>query len=60
MEESDFRRQQEEVDGVRWMDLDRCIQGVEANSFLHCIEMEELLMVRDAVVSQKISGFDKC
>ena len=56
----DFRLQQEEVDEVRWMDLDRCIQGVEATSFLHCIEREELLMVRDAILSQKISGFDKC
>ena len=48
LEETDFRLQQEEVDSVRWMDLDLCMKGVEENTFRHCIEMEELLMVRDA------------
>ena len=50
LEEEEFRLQPEEVDSVRWMDFAQCIQAVEANSFLHCIEMEELLMVRDAVM----------
>ena len=50
LEEKEFRLQPEEVDSVRWMDFAQCIQAVEANSFLHCIEMEELLMVRDAVM----------
>lgn len=52
LEETDFRLQQEEVDSVRWMDLTECMQAVEDNSFRHCIEMEELLMVRDAVMER--------
>ena len=50
LEETDFRLQQEEVDSVRWMDLTECMQAVEVNSFRHCIEMEELLMVKNAVM----------
>ena len=50
LEETDFCLQQEEVEGVRWMDLTECMQAVKDNSFRHCIEMEELLMVRDAVM----------
>lgn len=50
LEESGFRLQREEVESVRWMDLDLCLRGVEENSFRHCIETEELLMVRDAAL----------
>ena len=53
LEETDFCLQREEVDSVRWMDLDLCMQGVKENSFPNCIEMEELLMVRDAAQSLK-------
>ena len=53
LEDTDFCLQQEEVDSVRWMDLDLCMQGVKENSFPNCIEMEELLMVRDAAQSLK-------
>ena len=52
LEETDFRLQQEEVDSVRWMDLTECMQAVEVNSFRHCIEMEELLMVKNAVMEK--------
>ena len=49
LEETEFCLQEEEVDSVRWMDLALCIRGVKDKSFPNCIEMEELLMVRDAV-----------
>ena len=49
LEESDFRLQREEVESVRWMDLDACLRGVEENTFLNCIEPEELLLVKDTV-----------
>ena len=49
IEEKDFCLQPEEVDSVRWIDLDQCILNVKENSFPHCIEMPELLMVRDVV-----------
>ena len=47
MEEREFCLQQEEVDSVRWMDLDACIHKVKENSFPNCIETEELLMVKE-------------
>ena len=52
LEETDFCLQQEEVDSVRWMDLTECMQAVEDNSFHHCIEMEELLMVREKLYGE--------
>jgi 8-oxo-dGTP pyrophosphatase MutT (NUDIX family) len=54
LEETEFILQKEELDSVRWMDLDLCIQGVKDNSFRNCIEMEELLMVRDAVAQRAV------
>jgi hypothetical protein len=50
----EFCLQKEELDSVRWMDLGLCIQGVKDNSFRNCIEMEELLMVRDAVAQRAV------
>ena len=52
LEETDFRLQQEEVESVRWMEFDLCMKSVENNAFLHCIEMEELLMVRNEVLQR--------
>ena len=51
LEETDFSLQKEEVDSVRWMDLDLCMQGVKDYSFRNCIEMEELMMVKEAVAN---------
>lgn len=46
LEEEQFQADPVEVDSVRWMDFEQCIQGVEQNTFLNCISMEELQMVR--------------
>jgi len=46
LEETEFRLQEEEVESVCWMELDQCIKGVEKNLFPHCIEPEELMMVK--------------
>ena len=46
LDEDQFTLQAEEVDGVLWMDLDQSIEGVKANSFKNCIDIEELEMVR--------------
>ena len=54
LEEMEFCLQKEELDSVRWMDLGLCIQGVKDNSFRNCIEMEELLMVKDAVAQRAV------
>lgn len=51
LEETEFCLQREELDSVRWMDLDLCMKGVKDNSFRNCIEMEELMMVKEAVAN---------
>ena len=46
IDESGFSLQKEEVDEVRWFDLDECIRAVNSNTLMHCIVPEELLMVQ--------------
>ncbi len=48
-EEEAFRLQPEEVDEVRWMELDECIRQVRENAFPNCIVPEELMMVRQTI-----------
>ena len=55
MEETDFSLQPEEVDSVRWIDLDQCIHNVKENSFPNCIELPELLMVRNAASKSSLA-----
>lgn len=43
-----FSLQVEEVESVKWMDLEECISAVESNLIKHCIFPGELKMVRDA------------
>lgn len=45
-DEDEFTLQEEEVDGIMWMDLEQCIKGVKENSFSNCIDPDELMMVR--------------
>ena len=49
-EESDFTIQEEEVDGVLWMDFDECYQGVQNDLFENCIVLEELEILRKSLV----------
>ncbi|MBQ6622298.1 MAG: NUDIX domain-containing protein [Mogibacterium sp.] len=44
-DEARFVLQEEEVDSVRWMDLEECIEGVIEGRFQNCIAPEELDMV---------------
>ena len=46
LEEDQFHIDPVDVDSVRWMDFEKCIHGVEQNTFLNCISLEELQMVR--------------
>ena len=48
-EESAFTVQTEEVECVKWMDLDACIRGVEMGTFANCISMEELDLLKDTI-----------
>lgn len=49
LEEDQFSLQPEELECVCWMELEKCISGVEDNSFPHCIALEELLMLRNSL-----------
>ena len=49
-EESDFTIQEEEVDGVLWMDFDECYAGVQNDLFENCIVLEELEILGKALV----------
>ena len=44
-----MRFQQSEIDGVRWMPLDECIESVRIGGIPSCIDLEELAMVKAAV-----------
>lgn len=46
IDEKDFILQKEEVDSVRWVDFEYCIEAVKTNSFKHCIALEELMMIQ--------------
>ena len=53
LEEDQFHVDPVEVDSVRWMDFEACMQGVEQNTFLNCISLDELQMVRKKVVESR-------
>ena len=48
-EEGAFRLQKEEIDAVRWMDLDACMEAVKNNTIPNCLFLEELEMVKASV-----------
>lgn len=48
-DEAAFRLQKEEIESVRWMDLDACIAAVKAGTIPNCIYPEELDMVRRVI-----------
>ena len=50
--QKDFILQPEEVDAVLWMDLEQCMEAVKHNTIPHCMVLEELEMVYDAVKNE--------
>jgi len=48
-EEREFTLQEEEVEAVKWLDLEECMEAVRENRIPHCIMMEELDMVKNGV-----------
>lgn len=48
VDEAEVRFQRSELDGVRWMRLDECIEAVRRHSIPTCIDPEELEMVAAA------------
>ena len=49
-DQNEFRLQKEEIDSVRWMGLDACLEAVRQNTIAHCIYPEELEMVKAALM----------
>ena len=47
--QTQFRVDPAEVESVCWMDFDQCYQGVQDNRFPHCISMDELEMLKQAL-----------
>lgn len=50
LEESVFILQESEVDSVLWMNFDQCCEGVKNNLFQNCIALEELEIIKKALV----------
>ena len=48
LDEEDFTLQEEEVDGVLWIDLQECVERVAAGTIENCISLEELKLVQAA------------
>ncbi|MGN1027833.1 MAG: NUDIX domain-containing protein [Faecousia sp.] len=48
-DEGDFMLQKEEIDSVRWMELEPCMEAVKTGTIPNCIYPEELEMVKAAM-----------
>ena len=44
-DESEFVLQSEEIDSVKWLDFNACLEAIRHNAIPHCIDEEELLLV---------------
>lgn len=61
VEESEFVVQEEEVDGVLWLDFDKCLEMVKKDQIPNCIDVHELEMIgrhlRDEVSDKEKNDF---
>ena len=48
-EEKAFVLQEEEVSEIRWMNFADCVDAVRENQISHCIYMEELELLKNAL-----------
>lgn len=51
-DEDAFVLQEEEVSAVLWMNFEILLQAVKENTIPHCINPEELLMVKNAIIPE--------
>ncbi|SER81761.1 NUDIX hydrolase [Lachnobacterium bovis] len=42
----DFKLQKEELEGILWLEMDECIDAVINNKIKHCIDIEELNLIK--------------
>lgn len=45
----DLRLQSEELESACWIDYEECCENVRENKFRHCIQLEELQMIKEAL-----------
>ncbi len=55
VDEQHLTLQFEEVESVLWMDIDDCIESVKNNTIKHCIAIDELMTVKNAIEKYNIS-----
>lgn len=53
VEEGDFTLQEEELESVRWIDFDECVEKVKNNEFKNCIAIDELMILREGIEKTK-------
>ena len=50
LEENEFALQTEEIESLKWMDFEDCMDGVKNHRFPHCIFVEELELLKEHLV----------
>lgn len=53
MEENEFTVQKEELESVKWIGFNECVNGVLNNSFKNCIAMDELMILKKGIEKTK-------
>lgn len=53
VEKDGFTLQKEELESVRWIDFDECVEKVKNNSFKNCIALDELMILKKGIEKTK-------
>lgn len=53
MEENEFTVQKEELESVKWIGFNECVDGVQNMSFKNCIAMDELMILKKGIEKTK-------
>lgn len=53
MEENEFTVQKEELESVKWIGFNECVDGVQNMSFKNCIAMDELMLLKKGIEKTK-------
>lgn len=53
MEENEFTVQKEELESVKWIGFNECVDGVQNMSFKNCIAMDELMILKRVLKKRK-------
>lgn len=53
MEENEFVLQKSELESVKWVDFNECVEKVKNNGFKNCIAIDELMLLRNGIEKRK-------